>query len=66
MLRFGVAEAIIPEPAGGAQSDLDKISENIQEYLVKTIAEKLQKDIDVLLKERYTKFRKIGFYQEGE
>ena len=64
MLRFGVAEAVIPEPEGGAQNDLDKISENIKEYLVKTIAEKSQKDIDVLQKERYTKFRKIGVFQE--
>ena len=65
MVRFGVAEAIIPEPEGGAQNDIDKISENIKEYLVKTISEKSQKDIDVLQKERYTKFRKIGVFQEA-
>lgn len=65
MVRFGVAEAIILEPEGGAQNDIDKISENIKEYLVKTISEKSQKDIDVLQKERYTKFRKIGVFQEA-
>ena len=65
MVRFGVAEAIIPEPEGGAQNDIDTISENIKEYLVKTISEKSQKDIDVLQKERYTKFRKIGVFQEA-
>ena len=65
MVRFGVAEAIIPEPEGGAQNDIYKISENIKEYLVKTISEKSQKDIDVLQKERYTKFRKIGVFQEA-
>ena len=65
MVRFGVAEAIIPEPEGGAQNDIDKIAENIKEYLVKTISEKSQKDIDVLQKERYTKFRKIGVFQEA-
>ena len=64
MVRFGVAEAIIPEPEAGAQGDIDKISANIKEYLSKTIAEKLQKDIDVLQKERYTKFRKIGVFEE--
>ena len=58
------AEAIIPEPEAGAQGDIDKISANIKEYLSKTIAEKLQKDIDVLQKERYTKFRKIGVFEE--
>lgn len=64
MVRLGVAEAIIEEPLGGAHNDLDKISENIKEYLSQKIPEKCQKDIDVLLKERYTKFRKIGEFIE--
>lgn len=64
MVHFGVAEAIIEEPLGGAHNDLDKISENIKEYLSQKIPEKCKKDIDVLLKERYTKFRKIGEFIE--
>ena len=64
MVDLGVAEAVIEEPLGGAHNDLDKISENIKEYLSQKIAEKCQKDIDVLLKERYTKFRKIGEFTE--
>ncbi len=64
MVRLGVAETVIEEPLGGAHNDLDKISENIKEYLSLKIEEKLQKDIDVLLKERYTKFRKIGDFIE--
>lgn len=64
MVRLGVAEAIIEEPPGGAHNDLDKISENIKEYLSQKIPEKCKKDIDVLLKERYTKFRKIGEFTE--
>ncbi|MBR3760812.1 MAG: acetyl-CoA carboxylase carboxyltransferase subunit alpha [Ruminococcus sp.] len=64
MVRLGVAETIIEEPLGGAHNDLDKISENIKEYLSKIIPKKCEKDIDVLLKERYTKFRKIGAFIE--
>ena len=64
MVRLGVAETIIEEPLGGAHNDLDKISENIKEYLSQKIPEKCQKDIDVLLKERYTTFRKIGAFIE--
>lgn len=64
MVEMGVAEAIIEEPLGGTHNDIDKISENIKEYLSKKIPEKCQKDIDVLLKERYTKFRKIGEFTE--
>lgn len=64
MVEFGIAEAIISESDTGVSNDLDKIAENLKEYLVKTIAEKSEKDIDLLLKERYTKFRKIGVYTE--
>lgn len=64
LVSLGVAEAIIEEPLGGAHNDLYKISENIKEYLSEKIPEKCQKDIDVLLKERYTKFRKIGAFTE--
>lgn len=64
LLEFGVADAVIPEPPKGAQEDLDKMSENIKEYLVETLKEKMEKDIDILLKERYTKFRKIGAFAE--
>ena len=64
MGRLGVAEAVIEEPLGGAHNDLDKISENIKEYLSLKITEKCQKPIDELLKERYTKFRKIGEFME--
>ena len=64
LVELGIAESIIEEPLGGAHNDLDKISENIKEYLSEKISEKCQKDIDVLLKERYTKFRKIGKFTE--
>lgn len=64
MVKLGVAEAVIPEPAGGANADLCKMSENIKEYLLETTIEKSKKSIDVLLNERYTKFRKIGAFTE--
>lgn len=65
LVGFGVAETIIPEPVGGAHNDLYKISENIKEFLLEKTDEKCQKDIDLLLKERYTKFRKIGEFEEN-
>jgi len=64
LVRLGVAETIIEEPYGGAHNDLYKISENIKEYLASKICEKTQIPIDILLKERYTKFRKIGEFLE--
>lgn len=64
MLRLGIAEYIINEPIGGAHTDLCKTAENIKEYLLNVTAEKSKKSIDVLLNERYTKFRKIGEFEE--
>lgn len=64
LVDFGVAEAIIEEPNGNAKNDLDKIAENIKEFLSDTLTENCKKDIDVLLEERYTKFRKIGDFIE--
>jgi len=64
MLTLGVADGIIPEPAGGAHNDIDKISSALHEFLSIKIQENLRKDIDVLLEERYTKFRKIGAFRE--
>lgn len=64
MIKFGIAEDIIEEPNGKAQHDIYIMSENIKSFLVKTLKKNLQKDIDILLEQRYTKFRKIGEFSE--
>ncbi len=63
-VKLGVAEAIINEPAGGAHNDPETAAENISEFLVKSLNNKINKDIDVLLNERYNKFRKVGAFEE--
>lgn len=64
MIELGIAEKIIEEPLGGAHNDVGQTAENISEFLYKTICKKMKIDIDVLLNERYTKFRKIGEFEE--
>ncbi|MCC8042783.1 MAG: acetyl-CoA carboxylase carboxyltransferase subunit alpha [Oscillospiraceae bacterium] len=64
MVSLGIAEAIIPEADGGAHNDFAITAENISEFLSKSLSEKMKIDIDVLLNERYNKFRKIGEYTE--
>lgn len=59
-----ICDTIIDEPIGGAHTDLYKMSENIKEYLVKKTNEKMKKTLEVLLNERYNKFRKIGQFEE--
>lgn len=60
MIDLQVAERVIEEPLGGAHNDVNQTAENIAEFLYKTLNKKLKIDIDVLLNERYTKFRKVG------
>ncbi|WP_432650824.1 acetyl-CoA carboxylase carboxyltransferase subunit alpha [Huintestinicola sp.] len=64
-VNLGIAEAIIPEPEGGAHNDPETTAENISDFLVKSLNSKMKKDIDVLLNERYNKFRKIGVFAEN-
>lgn len=64
-VNLGIAEAIIPEPEGGAHNDPETAAENISDFLVKSLNSKMKKDIDVLLNERYNKFRKIGVFAEN-
>lgn len=64
-VELGIADAIISEPAGGAHNDAETTAENISDFLVKSLNSKMEKDIDVLLNERYNKFRKIGVFSEG-
>jgi acetyl-CoA carboxylase carboxyl transferase subunit alpha len=55
---------IIEEPAGGAHNDPELAAEKISEYLFDAVKRKSQIPIDVLLEQRYTKFRKIGEFTE--
>ena len=63
-VKLGVAEEIIPEPQGGAHTDPETAADNISEFLAKSLNSKINKDIDLLLNERYNKFRKIGAFTE--
>ena len=62
--EFGVCEAIIPEPVGGAHKNPQLAAEAIGSYLRKTIPNLIEKPIDNLLETRYIKFRKIGEFSE--
>ncbi|MCL2638255.1 MAG: acetyl-CoA carboxylase carboxyltransferase subunit alpha [Oscillospiraceae bacterium] len=64
LLGFGVCEKIIPEPSGGAQNDAQLMADNISEYLFDAVKRLCAVSIDVLLENRYKKFRKIGMFTE--
>lgn len=64
LIEFGVADYIINEPLNGAHNDVNLSACNISEYIFNSINRLSKKDIDILLENRYNKFRKIGQFEE--
>lgn len=64
LTSFGVCDFVIREATGGAHNDVEQTAENISDYIHSALKRKMSKPIDVLLSERYTKFRKIGEFAE--
>lgn len=61
---LGIAEKVIPEAEGGAHCDPAKTAENLAVYLKEAIKKYSAYPIDLLLQNRYDKFRKIGEFTE--
>jgi acetyl-CoA carboxylase carboxyl transferase subunit alpha len=66
LLRFGVVDAKIAEPLGGAHLDPQFVYKNVKEFI--TNGWNLIKDVplDVLIEKRYQKFRKLGEFTIDE
>ena len=64
LLKFKVIDDIILEPLGGAHKDVDEMSENIKEYLLKTLEQLTSLEVENLLDARYNKIKNIGEFVE--
>ncbi|MGE7600902.1 acetyl-CoA carboxylase carboxyl transferase subunit alpha [Peribacillus sp. NPDC097675] len=65
--RLGVIDEIIPEVRGGAHRDANEQAKAIKEMLNSSLNELLSLSSDVLINQRYEKFKKIGEYElEGQ
>jgi len=58
--KLQLIDAVIPEPLGGAHRNVHDCVHNVEDYIVKTLAELKRTKIDVLLENRYEKLRLIG------
>jgi acetyl-CoA carboxylase carboxyl transferase subunit alpha len=66
LLDLNVIDVIIPEPPGGAHRDWAKTFELTVAAIDENIRELMAIKIDQLVELRYQKYRKIGFWSEGE
>jgi acetyl-CoA carboxylase carboxyl transferase subunit alpha len=66
LLGFGIIDAIVPEPEGGAHTDHAKMAENLGNVLAASLAELKKLSTKQLLDARYEKFRRMAqFFREG-
>ncbi|HCC00662.1 MAG TPA: acetyl-CoA carboxylase carboxyl transferase subunit alpha [Ruminococcaceae bacterium] len=64
LIRFSVADTIVKEPAGGAQTDPQAMADSLGDYLWDALSRLSAQPLDTLLERRYDKFRKIGEFAE--
>ena len=65
-LELGVIDAIVPEPAGGAQEDPAATARAIREALLAALGRVTRLDPEALLATRYARLRSIGVFNETD
>jgi len=64
--EFGVVDAVIDEPAGGAHRHPRQMAIRLKMYLTRTLRELVAVPRAALVAARYDRFRRIGAFLEGE
>ena len=62
LLKLGVIDEMIPEPPGGAHTDPDAMYRRVKEFLLGQIARLTEIPSELLIENRYRKFRQMGKY----
>lgn len=62
--NYNIIDYILKEPIGGAHLNIDEMASRIKKNLSLGLSELKNKPMDILLSERYKKFRKIGQFLE--
>ena len=64
LLKMGLVDGVIPEPAGGAHCNPEQSAENLKSAIVQELQALIKCPVDKLLRARYDKFRKMGVFEE--
>lgn len=65
LLELGLVDDIVPEPLGGAHTDMEVTGSNLREHLIDSLEEMKKLSLEALLKHRYEKYRALGNYMEA-
>lgn len=67
LYKFKVIDEVIKEPEdGGAQKDINMVSEAIKKSILKNVKELKKLKVEELVQKRYEKFRAMGEYKTPE
>ncbi|MFI5153694.1 MAG: acetyl-CoA carboxylase carboxyltransferase subunit alpha [Chitinophagales bacterium] len=66
MLDFGLIDAIVPEPMGGAHWDYQEAADLLKPKLIETLAELRDYTPEYRIEKKIEKFGKMGFWNELE
>lgn len=64
MLGFGLIDAIIPEPVGGAHWDYDEAAQKLKNFLLPVLEELKRVPAEERVNNRIAKFGAMGFWEE--
>ena len=64
MMKFGLVDGVIPEPAGGSHWDYDEAAEILKQYLIPVIKDLKKIPAGKRCEERIEKFNRMGFWNE--
>jgi acetyl-CoA carboxylase carboxyl transferase subunit alpha len=62
LLRLGVVDRVVDEPAGGAHQDPEAAARMVETAIAETLRDLDALDPDELVEDRYQRFRKMGAY----
>ncbi len=65
LLSLKLVDEIVPEPLGGAHTDIGGTAANLKSHLLKHLAEILALPVEARLQQRYAKFRAHGHFTEA-
>jgi acetyl-CoA carboxylase carboxyl transferase subunit alpha len=62
--EFGVIDAVIEEPAGGAHRHPRQMATRLKTWLVRSLRSLVDQPVETLVADRYDKFRRMGVFLE--
>ena len=65
LLELGLIDGILPEPPGGAHTDVAATCRRVGDNLEAALAELVRLPVAELLEQRYQKFRRMGVFENG-